>query len=338
MSVRLLFFNDPHYTRHQPRCRTNNYSVEILDKFRYMRQVAEKVGAKAIGCSGDWFHRKGKVTFRESIDVLSALSAWKEAGIEPLGILGNHDIAGHSLDSLDNRAVGVLVHSKTLTLLDRGDWKHHDPYTKLKVSGTSYFHGCDSDDASRLRMYGCNHAREDGWLSVHLCHGTLINKGSFFGEYTLAQDLIELLDDNNVCPDVLVCGHLHFSEGIKVYKRPSDGKDVMVCRVGSLGRVSADDMDRVPSFVVLAAKRDTIAAREVHVKDVSFDIPGFTEEVTETPEDHQERIHRFVESLTDEAESWSLRDYANLIQKVGEGLGVSEEAIETATKFVEENQ
>ena len=65
-------------------------------------------------------------------------------------------IAGHSLDNLDTRAVGTMVRSRVLHLLDHEPFLIEDDDGAIGITGTSYFHGCDANDENRVRMYGAN--------------------------------------------------------------------------------------------------------------------------------------------------------------------------------------
>lgn len=333
---RMVILNDPHFSRHAPACRSDTYREEILDKFHDVARIARRLGATTIGCTGDWFHKKGKVLFSEANDLLAVLNGWREEGINVVGILGNHDIAGHSLDSLDNRAVGTLVNSNVLRLLDYGPY---EVGSDLWVTGTSYFHGCDHDDQARLRMYG--HARPEGLdqdgCHVHLAHGTLLQRGEFFEDYTTAAELIDLLAEHEVLPDVIVCGHLHFDEGIKLYARPGGDGKIAVCRIGSLGRVSSDDFDRQPKALVIAVKGGKYVCKAVTIgKDVLR--PGSTPETGETGTERTEKIQDFVRVLREEAENWELANHTKLLEACAEQLGHGEEILKRAQIAVEVHQ
>lgn len=332
--TRFAIFNDPHYTRHPPQKRGDSYPGKILDKFHEVAHVAKRLKVDAIGCTGDWFHRKGKVTFNEANDILAVLSSFHRKGFDVIGILGNHDIAGHKIESLDNRAVGSLVHSKVLQLLD------HYPYvaSDCVVTGTSYFHGCDKDDEARIRMYGGPKIERHEGIHIHLAHGTLINKGSFFGEYTLAPDLIDLLHENDRLPDVIVCGHLHFSEGVRYYPNPASPKHkIAVCRIGSLGRVSVDDFDRQPAALLIAVQGTDTVIREFPIGE-PIDYREERQENSETGDEYQERIENFVAALRAEADSWSVADHRSLLAEITERLGHGEEVFDLALKHVERKQ
>lgn len=331
--MRHVYFTDPHVSRHPPECRAETYPLEILAKFHECARIAQKIGASAIGCAGDWFHRKGKVTFTEANDVLHVLNHWRAAlGLEVIGILGNHDIAGHSLDHLDQRAVGSMVHSGVLRLLDHSPYEDKDDEGHVFVTGTSYFHGCDHDNDARLRMYG--YPREkvpEGAVHIHLAHGTLIPKGTFFEDYTLMPGLVDLLKENNACPDVIICGHLHYPEGIKTYG------DCTIIRPGSLGRVSSDDFDRLPNALVLAIKGRKVVAKLIPIgKEVN--VGGETQE-GKTPADvSAERIREFVRVLREEADVLSLVDHSSLITEINSRMGFSDSIRDIALKAVERRQ
>jgi len=338
----LMFFNDPHFSRHPPECRADSYPIEILEKLHEIARLAVKLKVRVIGCSGDWFHRKGRVTWREGNDLLAVLRGWQDKDIDVVGILGNHDIAGHSMKreklvvGLETRAVGSLVYSKTMDLLD------HDPYlgeedgSQVWVTGTSYFHGCDANDENRLKMYGAPPAPDKRCVRIHVCHGTLLQRGTFFEDYTVAPDLIDLLHEHDALPDVIVCGHLHFPEGIKFYLRPDGTGNVAVCRVGSLARVSSDDFDRIPKVLLVAIKGQRFVCKEIEVgTDVSRG--GETPE-RNNPAEHAERIQEFVRVLREEADEWSLLDVRTVLTRVAEEMGHDDEALRVAVEAVEKRQ
>lgn len=331
--ARIVVFNDPHYTRHEPQCRTADYSNAILDKFHEAARIASKIGAGAIGCTGDWFHRKGKVTFRELNDILSVLSSWQTKGIQPIGILGNHDIAGHRLDAMDTRAVGSMAHAKVLQLLDYYPWIDDT----LSVTGTSYFHGCDSSDEARIKMYGAKRPQEGG-VHVHFAHGTLLFSGTFFEDFTIAKDLIDLLWENDCLPDVITCGHLHSNKGIIEYPHPANKrKKVSFCRVGSLGRVSSDDFKKIPAVLIVSAIGDKykLAIKEVGkpIKEVNKVREGEVDK-----EEYQTRITDFVNVLRQEADEWSVADHKTLLETIADKMEASPEALDVALKAVEDRQ
>jgi len=343
--VTMVVVNDIHYTVNAPECRADTYAVEILSKLHEVARLAKRLGAQAIGCTGDWYHRKGRTLFRESNDVLAVLHGWREKGLDVVGILGNHDIAGHSLDSLDNRAVGSLVHSRVLHLLDHEPYKISNEGSSMAVTGTSYFHGCDSSDEGRLRMYGAPYpCRPRAWnpadpdpVHVHFAHGTLLQRGEFFEDYTVAGDLVELLAEHDRLADVIVCGHLHFPEGVRLYDRPGvPGRKVAVCRVGSLARVASDDFDRLPSALVIAAKGASFLCKPVPIgAEVKR---GEEREDARDPAEHEARIKEFVRVLREEADDWSLVEHGPLLRQVAEGMGFGEDVLERAIGAVERRQ
>lgn len=329
----LVVMNDPHYSRREPECRAPTYPREILDKFHAAARAAKKIGA-ALACTGDWFHRKGQVTFSEVNDVLAVLSSWKGQGIDVLGILGNHDISGQDLaNSMDTRAAGAMVHSRVLHLLDREPWVKSDKHGTIHVTGSSYFHGCDRDDESRIRMYGAERPEDPDAVHVHLAHGCLLQEGTFFEEYTVAEDLITILDQANRLPDVIICGHLHFPQGVREYPRPSGTGTVTVCRIGSLGRVSSDDMVRIPAVLVLAIKGRKVITRELPVgkpaQAVNRAVDG-----PRGPEEYQERIQTFVSQLREQADQESLEDHATLLREITTRKGYSQAVYELALERV----
>jgi DNA repair exonuclease SbcCD nuclease subunit len=323
---KLVLMNDIHYSRTEPACRAPSYSLEILEKLHAVARIARKIGAPAIACTGDWFHRKGRVTFHEQSDLLAVLSAWRSEGIRPLGILGNHDIAGYGLDSMDTRAAGAFYHAKVLELLDLDPAVLEDSTGTIHVTGTSYFHGCDSSDEARVRMYGAPPPADRGALHVHLAHGALMLRGEFIEDFSSPEQLVTLLHKAGRLPDVITCGHLHFPEEPKKIPRPDGRGDVTFYRVGSVARTERGDLDRIPSALVLAtAGRDHVAkvvpiGKPPAVSDVP---PGDPRD----PREHEERIREFAQKLREEAEVLSLEDNSALIRAIAERQGHGEKVI-----------
>lgn len=335
--------NDPHFARHGPECRGPDYAQEILAKMHECANLAVKLGAAAVCCTGDWFHRKGRVRHSEQNDLLRVLSGWRSKGLEVAGILGNHDIAGHALDSLNNRAVGALVNSDALHLLDHEPLHLEDEDGSVFLTGTSYFHGCDANDEARLRMYGTPLDQDkpleipEGAVHVHLSHGTLRQKGSFFEEYSEAPELVQLLDDNDRCPDVILCGHLHFDEGVKHYRTES-GKRVTVCRAGSLGRVDRNDLERQVKATVIAVKGSKWTAKTFPIGKTPSRASTVKTERGEDVAEYEARVQDFVRVLREEADAFALADNHKLIQTVTDELGYDTEIYQIALKAVEKRQ
>jgi DNA repair exonuclease SbcCD nuclease subunit len=327
---RVLIINDPHYTRFPPQCRSSEYHFEVLKKFKWVGRIAKKLKASMILCTGDWFHRKGKVTFRESNDMLSIFNLWRDLDIQVAGILGNHDIAGHSLESMDSRAVGTFVYSGSMHLLDHGPIDLEDETGAIRISGTSYFHGCDSDDDSRLKMYGSQYYRE-GAVNIHLAHGTLIKRGEFFGEFTTAKELEPLLRKSDQRPDILASGHLHFNEG--VYEIGPHNNEMTICRTGSLSRVSKDDFDRIPSVVLVATKGAKFVCKEIPVDECEkLEIPEELE--LEEVDVDEDKISSFIDSLRAHGDDQSTSNFEDYVEKLGNSLGFDQSVIERAIQYV----
>lgn len=330
----MVLYNDPHYSRTPPECRAESYPLEILEKLHAVARIARKIGASVIASTGDHFHRKGRVSFREQSDLLAVLSSWRAEGIRPIGILGNHDIAGIGLDSMDSRAAGAFHHAKVLQLLDVDPALISDESGSIRVTGTSYFHGCDSSDEARVHMYGAPPGSDPEALHVHLAHGALMLRGDFVSDFSSPEQLVGLLHEAGRLPDVIVCGHLHFPEEVKKIPRPDGRGDVTFFRIGSVGRVSRDDLERIPSALVLATSGRDLAHKIVPIgKPVEkSDAPAGD---PRDPREHEARIKEFAQKLREEAEVLSLDDNADLIRRVAEGLGHDEKVVVRVLQAIE---
>lgn len=332
---RVIVINDIHWTRNPPACRGPEYSNQLSKKFDQVLNLAVKLKVDALLCTGDWFHRKGRVTHRECNDLLTILNDFSVEGIKVAGIAGNHDIAGDKIKGIGNihqRAVGVLVYSGLLQLLDHVPLELSDLY----VTGTSYFHGCDRDNISRLRMYGAEN-KTDGKTHLHLAHGALVLSGTFFDEFSVAQDIVDLLAKHGRMPDILVSGHLHYHEGIKKFRSGITGKMASVCRPGGFSRVSRDDLDRQPRMLLIDARKGKYVLKEIPIDRDEVEAPA--EPKTDEKTDEQvERIQDFVRSLRLEADQWSTSDFRPLLTKICDELDYGEGVLERAVELLETHE
>lgn len=361
---RLLFCTDWHYSQTPPECRGPDYAQTILAKLHEVAYLANNLKTGVIAVGGDILHRKGRVTFAEVNDVLAILSSWKARGLEPIGILGNHDCP-MGPESMDIRGAGALHHSRALRLVEG------DPYWitsriepvrdaagriqrtetgdlamshegNIYVTGTSYFHDCDATDENRIKMYGAKPPEPQGemrdYVHVHLAHGALMLNGDFPSDFTPAEELIPVLREAGMLPDVILCGHMHFRQGIREFDRPDGKGKVTVCCPGSLGRVSRDDLDRIPNAILVATK-----GRKWILKEYPIGLPAvvsspIAKDDPRDPREHEERIRIFTKELREQGETVSLSDNAPLLAAIAEKLGHDQEVTDKAVKAVQTHE
>ena len=210
---KFIIFNDPHYTETPPRMRKDTYGADILSKIDEVILLSEQHNCDAILCTGDIFHRKGDVTHSEVFKLMSVL---KKAKVPILTILGNHDIIGYNFDSYKTRAIGTLIKSDIIKLLDSKEYR----FDNVVVSGKSYNNRYDQPGS---KSYYLPYKKLKEELSIHLTHGMLMFDKAFpFGGSTT----LEQIKDTDC--DVIINGHYHTRLGIS-----KTGK----CQVFALGSI-----------------------------------------------------------------------------------------------------
>lgn len=327
--MRLLAFNDPHYTNVPPICRSHDYPNHILDKLIEISDIAKEHKVDFILCTGDWFHRKGKVTHRETIELISAI---KRMPCPIWTIFGNHDISGYNLSSVNNRPSGVLVHSgivkwidvhKNLTLTDKITG------TKVKISGNSYTNNSDSSDENRLKYYGVD--RNEDAIYIHLVHSSLIMSGEFFGEYTTFDHLAPLLLKNNRNPDLIIGGHTHFRQS------PPTICGITAACIGSIGRVSVDDLNRQPNCLLIKTEEsnEKFSIEEIPISCAKMDLK--TEKVVKKEQQSIQSVKDFVKLLQIEAEEYESYDYKTLVKKIVRQKGYDSKIADKTLKVLSEH-
>src|SRR3990167_5941283 len=113
--IKILTIGDIHYSDVAPISRNEDYYKHILKKLLECILIAKKLEVDYICPTGDFFHRKSAASFHEAIMLMSVI---KRSKIPFVGIGGNHDYTGYNLNTINNRALGCLVESGLIRLLD----------------------------------------------------------------------------------------------------------------------------------------------------------------------------------------------------------------------------
>lgn len=110
---KLIFVGDPHFRAKGSKYRIDDYYQVQFDKLNQILQLGEQKQVEGIIFLGDIFH-----TPREPHELVRDLIAtFKKYKVKCYAIVGNHDLVGYNLDTLNSSPLGVLIESGVLTLL-----------------------------------------------------------------------------------------------------------------------------------------------------------------------------------------------------------------------------
>lgn len=320
MSLKVLCVGDIHFTVDHPISRDENYPKDILKKIVECIQIAKAKNCDYILCTGDWFHRKSQATFYEA-NLLMAM--FKKSHIPIYGIAGNHDIAGYNLKTLNSRALGSLITSGHLRLLDN----HQIDKDGVLVTGTSFNRMYDVG-----RMAYCKAETQEDRYTLTITHGSLILKpdGTFFGQYTNMNDLTKL---NQPLCNIIFNGHVHHNQGTYLLK----DQNCSVFSIGSLSRniLKEDVANRKPSVLFLDIKEGSFSCEEIELKSARDFKDAF---IQRKPEDLKDKssIEDFIDTLVSESGDMAMLDDKEIIKNTIKRLGYSKEIEEKVLTYVDQ--
>jgi len=306
--ITIVAATDFHYTRVNPRSRSDDYGAAVLRKLQELIETAESVGAVAVAIPGDLFDRKGQVTVEETADVAEVLAATK---LPILGIMGNHDQIGYRVDSLPKTGYGVLVKAGLLRHLDGEPFSVTRDGVTVCVTGASYRDGVDRGDRPAYFP-----ARQDCDWQVHLVHGYMLDtKESIIEEFTPFSAVA------GTEADCIISGHYHPEQKVKRVKNARSGCILISPGSASRGALTSDNFDRIPKMVILRISQEGIKTtlRQFRTAKPAGEVLKIEEK--KRKQERDTRLKSFAKSLREEAsqmdESYTPED---LVAIVGEDM------------------
>lgn len=292
--IKILAFTDLHYTTKNPLKRTDNYSESLLLKLNEIGELIIKYDVDIVLFSGDMFHQKGgDVSHAEVNDIIKVISKWKA---KLYFIAGNHDLTGYNLNTINNNGIGTLIIGKFAILLNKENPIQFEFSNgkKLNLFGASY---SKNYDKNKENYYIDEKYKND--FNINLVHGVLLPKGSFFGDFTLIEEI------ENKAANITICGHYHpgFEKTIvnnKYFLNP-----------GSLSRGSLNDdsLKRIPKILLIGVDKSyNIKIKEVELKTAKKINEIFDVDLANKQNDYDTEIKNFMEYVKSETQFMGSED------------------------------
>lgn len=320
--MKFLCVGDIHFTVDHPISRDEQYPKDILKKIVECIQLAKQLNCQYILCTGDWFHRKSQATFYEA-NLL--MSMFKKSHIPIYGIAGNHDIAGYNLKTLASRALGSLITSGHMNLLDN----HQIDSKDVLVTGTSFSR---MYDLGRTAYYKAE--KQEDRYSLAITHGSLITTptGTFFGQYTNMTDLTKI---ERPLHNIIFNGHIHHRQAIYKFK----DRDCTVFSIGSLARniLKEDVAKRIPTVLFLDVKEGDFKYEEITLKSVRPFKDAFIAKEPEEIKD-ESSIKDFIDTLVSESGELTMLDDKELVKVTIKKLGYGKEIEEKVLTYIDQGE
>lgn len=314
--LRFVAMADAHLCAFDPPSWKISFLEHSQDTLRQIFKFAVKVNADGILWAGDQFHRKSSTNnplwFVSTI--IRLFKEPEEAGIENLGIAGNHDIKFGSIEKgLEGQALETLIAAGVFRLLDAQEYLYEADGFKVRVAGASFEHG---------RAEGCRDKKKDGadyLISLgHFWFGKA--SGEFFGEHLYGPDFLGTGE-----PDLYVIGHHHEDQGVQ-----EEGGKYYVAP-GSINRTGGKESDllRRPAASLITISKEGIKVQVLRPK-VREATDVIDLEVRQQVLEERKEMESFINSLHQAEVEATDPD-----EIMGE-MGLTQEVRDRARKYIEQ--
>lgn len=215
--MKFVYCCDLHIKASRPIMRIDeDYTENILSKLREVFQYGKDHKVDCIILGGDIFdtYNPAVSSINKFVDLCIEFS---EIPIHTL--IGNHDIIGHNLESVNNTALGLLY---------KFFLNYNAPEYDIAVDFIHYTHEIE------------NNLKEPNFYkpSILAFSHAQITEGEFFGDYVKYTDIDQPFK-------IMLCSHYHPGFGIKKH----NGRIYVAPGALTRGALTQDNITRTPSFV-----------------------------------------------------------------------------------------
>lgn len=317
--ITLLWRTDVHLSDHTPRSRKDNWTATVIGKLAQIGELARTHGAAAVLDGGDFFDLKSPTRNSHAL-IQQVLAVHRGYPCPVYANVGNHDCVYGDYSFLPQQPLGVLYESGAF----RRCYDEHEAVfasngVTVRVVGVPY-HGTryDLDRFTRIKK-----GSED--YLVVIAHVLASPTGGTLFE---SEDVLKYADLDAFDGDVFCFGHWHKDQGIT---ETPGGKTIV--NVGSLtrGSLSQDDLDRVPSAVLLKFDNAKVSAEKI---PLSYTVASevFDLESRDTAKLREGMIEEFVGNIKTILTAKSNRSIRDAIRDLP---NVPDEVKEQALLYVE---
>lgn len=334
--MKFLYFGDRHYSASKlPPNRIDDFFETTKNKDLEIIELAKRENVAAYLQPGDFFNEKdvnGENDFlAEIIDrwnmpsASSLLSKYFSSknkddiidnvnkSIPMIGIAGNHDLIGNSLDTLPSTTLGLLSSLGLMRIVSKDNPVFFETEDGLKVAITGTSYHLHQDEKEYIDDYIVKEKLGD--IHIHLVHGMLSEKdlGSLI-KHTLIDNILDTK------ADITLCGHNHIGFGVLNIR----GKYFI--NIGSVTRFTGDlkEMTRVPSVALIDISKDGVFVKEIPLKSAPLGSDVIDRSALE--EDKKKKIA--INKFRKEAESMKTKtkpDMSDFVESIADNESIPDE-------------
>lgn len=313
--MKFLYFGDRHYSANKiPPNRLDDFLETTKKKDLEIMEIAKNNDVKAFLQPGDFVNEKDVRGENEFIsEIVNRWNLLSPNRIPIIGVAGNHDLIGNSIDTLNDTTLGLLNNLGLINLVD----KDHPIFfitedgLKVAITGTSYH--LEQDEKDYVDDYIVKEKLGD--IHIHITHGMLSDKdmGKLI-KHTLIDDILDTK------ADITLCGHNHIGFGIKHI----NGKYFI--NIGSVTRYTGDlkEITRKPSIALIDISKSGIKIEEIPLKSAPEGIDVIDRSVIDEERKKKAAIAKFRK----EAESMKTKtkpDMSDFVESIAKNEAIPDE-------------
>lgn len=246
--MKFLFITDTHFTAKAPASRIDDFQKTIKNKLIEVGKIIKKEKIDILLHGGDMFH---------SPDVSNKFCGeiaeiFKSYNIPIYVNIGNHDVYGYNISTIDNTKLGLFAKAGIVNLINREKpLVFNEEGYKIGIEAQEYYADIDKDSKKDYMFY-----ENDVDYKILLIHSMLLDH-EFFKEIPHTQ-----IKNVNTEADLVLAGHYH--PGFKT----KEINGTTFINPGSLLRVdsSIGSFEYTPSVVKLDVTRDKMEYEFIALK------------------------------------------------------------------------
>jgi exonuclease SbcD len=314
VSRRFLFLTDTHFRDVQPKSRIDDIRESQFAKLAEILEIVREYNVDAIYHGGDFFDNK-----RPSHKLVADLIDWsRQVGVPIHCTIGNHDVTGYNLESVNNSGLGVLFESQALIPLDKV------AYDRDKIVVQSV-HVNANAKTNFDTAYVIGDEKYRDYVKLIVSHNYVIPIEVPFDGFVHPKDI-------KTNANLVLCGHYH--EPFEY-----DTKNTKWINPGPLCRWRSSDRFKKPEVLLIDVGWDVDEEKGYHVRHIPLKSVKPADQVfdvvaLETEQRQEDDIKKFVNSL--EQTSFQDIDIENIIRQTGIKQEIPIEIIQEALDRVKQ--
>ena len=343
--MKFLYVGDPHERMSQPMNRLDDFRETYDKKVAEIKKIALKHKVKAILQPGD-FLDKDKFDTRFLMEVVDRWSfvpvydliaelQWHpekkddiikrlKGGIPYIGLQGNHELPGNSLDAYPKSSLAFLekIHFMTMAKKDEPIVFTDDDGTTVAITGAPYHLGMDTDKHTDDYIV----AKKMAEFHIHMAHGYLTDQNF--------KDLFDHTILDKVAPftqaDLTIAGHDHIGFPLTNV----DGKQFI--NPGSMTRTKNDLKEigrKVKVLLIEVTKENGVVVTEIPLKSAPKGKEVLDRTVIEAKQNYTTKMES-IRSIVNKAQVRQGQSITEIINAVSEAKGLDESVTKEAVALV----